>query len=91
MDIYSHPNFQPFVDPASKDENTRFPLDGQDLWSVSDKTLIALYDIAPVVPRFEGAKIVLLSRTLALKGGSSVLPYEAANMNFAAAHANPST
>jgi aminoglycoside phosphotransferase (APT) family kinase protein len=72
--------------PASSDPNGTFPLDGQDLQLVSDEALIALYDTAPIIYQFGGSRLVRISRTLALKGGSSVLPCEAHNMSFAAAH-----
>ncbi|KAI9673367.1 MAG: hypothetical protein M1829_004134 [Trizodia sp. TS-e1964] len=88
MDIRSHPVFQPHVDPASKDERTHFPLEGQDFSSVSDETLVSLFETAPVVHSLGGTKIVRISRTLALKGGPSVLVCEAANLKYAAAHTN---
>jgi aminoglycoside phosphotransferase (APT) family kinase protein len=48
--------------------------------------LIALYDTAPIIYEFGSTRVVRISRTLALKGGNSVLPCEAQNMSFAAAH-----
>jgi hypothetical protein len=54
--------------------------------SASDEALIALYDTAPVIYHFGGTKIVRISRTLVLKGGTSVLPCEAQNMSFASAY-----
>ncbi|PMD40169.1 phosphotransferase family protein [Hyaloscypha variabilis F] len=83
----SHATFhQPFRDPASANDSSTFPLDGQDLTSVSDEALIALYDTAPIIYEFGSTRVVRISRTLALKGGNSVLPCEAQNMSFAAAH-----
>ncbi|KFY64053.1 hypothetical protein V496_03486, partial [Pseudogymnoascus sp. VKM F-4515 (FW-2607)] len=69
--------------PASKDPHAAFPLDGQDFQNVPDSTLLALFETAPVIHRFGGTQVVRLSRTLVVKGGSSVFPAEAAAMALA--------
>jgi aminoglycoside phosphotransferase (APT) family kinase protein len=48
--------------------------------------LITLYDTAPVLYHIGGTKVVRLSRALVLKGGSTVLPREAQNIDFVATH-----
>ena len=54
-----------------------FPLDGSDISQVSNETLTALFDTAPVIHSYEGTRIVRLSRTLILKGGTGARPCEA--------------
>ena len=54
-----------------------FPLDGFDLSEVSDETLIALFDTAPALHSYEGTRIVRISQSLIIKGGSGARPCEA--------------
>ena len=69
---------------ASKDPSHKFPLEGCDIATVSEETLISLVDTAPVLHRFAGTKIVRLSRNLVLKAGADVLPSETYNMRYVA-------
>ncbi|OBT82739.1 hypothetical protein VE02_09351 [Pseudogymnoascus sp. 03VT05] len=80
-DMLDH--FRPFVDPSSKDNSTHFPLNREDLSKVSDEAILALYDTAPVIHRLGGTQVVRLSRTLVMKGGSTVYPCEAHAMILA--------
>lgn len=65
-------------------EPQNFPLDDYDLSKVSDETLIALFDTAPILHSYEGTKIVRLSRTLILKGGINARPCEASILGLVA-------
>ncbi|KAI9037397.1 uncharacterized protein KD926_000360 [Aspergillus affinis] len=53
-----------------------FPLDGCDISQISNETLTTLFDTAPALHSYEGTRIVRLSQTLILKGGTSTRPCE---------------
>ena len=74
--------------PASRNPDTKFPLEGVDLSAVSDETLISLSETAPVLHSLDSTKVVRLSRSLALKTRLDVLPSEAENMRFAATNSH---
>ncbi|KAE8350088.1 kinase-like domain-containing protein [Aspergillus coremiiformis] len=61
------------ADPSPKD----FPLDDCDISQVSNETLTALFDTTPALHSFGGTRIVRVSQTLILKGGTSTRPCEA--------------
>ncbi|THC96298.1 hypothetical protein EYZ11_004203 [Aspergillus tanneri] len=52
-------------------------MEDPDIPEVSDEVLTALFDTAPVLHSYEGTRIVRLSRTLILKGGTGARPCEA--------------
>lgn len=56
----------------SKDPSTSFPLDGIDLATVSDKQLISLSKISPVIYRLWSTNVVRLSINLVLKFGDAI-------------------
>ncbi|KAF2463947.1 uncharacterized protein BDR25DRAFT_272383 [Lindgomyces ingoldianus] len=78
----------PVSDPASRDSSTHFPLDDINLDTVSNETLIALLETAPILHKLGGTAVVRLSQNLVLKGGTSVLPSEAENMKLVAESTN---
>ncbi|KAK4867221.1 hypothetical protein LT330_000731 [Penicillium expansum] len=78
------PMMCPLSDPHSRDLEGGFPLDGKDLDSVTDETLVALLESAPVLHHLGATKVVRLSRHLVMKGGGSVLPCEAKTLNLVA-------
>lgn len=61
-----------------------FPLDGKDLDSVTDETLVTLLESTPVLHDLGDTKVVRLSQHLVMKGGGSVLPCEAKMLNLIA-------
>ena len=65
-------------------EPQKFPLDGFDLSRVSSETLIALFDTAPASHSYEGTRIVRISQSLIIKGGSGARPCEANILNIVA-------
>lgn len=65
-------------------EPQKFPLDDFDLTEVSDETLITLFDTAPVLHSYEGTRIVRISQSLIIKGGSGARPCEAHILNLVA-------
>ncbi|KAJ5501771.1 Aminoglycoside phosphotransferase [Penicillium expansum] len=73
---------EPMMCPLS--DRGGFPLDGKDLDPVTDETLVALLESAPVLHHLGATKVVRLSRHLVMKGGGSVLPCEAKTLNLVA-------
>ncbi|OJD18253.1 hypothetical protein AJ78_01692 [Emergomyces pasteurianus Ep9510] len=69
---------------CSNTESARaqFPLDDCEISSISDETLAALFNTAPVIHSYEGTRIVRLSQTLVLKGGINARPCEANILNL---------
>lgn len=67
---------------SEKISQNNFPLEDYDLSGVSDETLTALFKTAPVLHHFGGTRIVRLSQTLVLKGGSNTRPCEASIMKL---------
>ncbi|PYI01163.1 hypothetical protein BO78DRAFT_423809 [Aspergillus sclerotiicarbonarius CBS 121057] len=58
----SHGIGTPRYDPASKDPQTKFPLDScTDISSLTDETFIDLFKTAPILYTFGGTRIVRLS------------------------------
>ncbi|QKX60702.1 uncharacterized protein TRUGW13939_07848 [Talaromyces rugulosus] len=76
------PVFCPIVDPASKDDSGDFPPDNVDLDFVTNESLVALLDSAPIIYQLGGTTVVRLSKELAMKGGGSVLPCEAETLKL---------
>ncbi|KAF2477186.1 phosphotransferase family protein [Lindgomyces ingoldianus] len=74
----------PTFDAQSRASEAIFPLDGCDIATVSNERLIRLFDNAPKLHQLGCTSVVRLSQTLVMKSGSSVLPSEAKNMNYAA-------
>ena len=72
------------MQPESIRDDVSFPLDDQDLGSVSDEELVRLFNTAPRLHHYSANKIVRISNSLVLKGGPSVAASEARNMSFAA-------
>ncbi|PGH28204.1 hypothetical protein AJ80_00094 [Polytolypa hystricis UAMH7299] len=67
----------PTQSPSVESSQTKLPLDNCDISKVSDETLTALFDTAPIIHSYQGTHIVRLSQTLVLKGGLSARPCEA--------------
>ncbi|PLB50381.1 hypothetical protein P170DRAFT_445706 [Aspergillus steynii IBT 23096] len=65
-------------------EPRQFPLDGCDIYQVSNEALTALFNTAPVIHDYQGTRIVRLSKTLVLKGGNCTRPCEANILNLIA-------
>ncbi|KAK2808375.1 hypothetical protein FQN50_004760 [Emmonsiellopsis sp. PD_5] len=70
------------MSPSEESSQTKFPLDGYDISKVSNETLTALFETAPVLHWYEGTRIVRLSQTLVLKGGINARPCEANILNL---------
>lgn len=71
--------------PESKNNARSFPLDGCDLKSISDESLITLFATAPVIHELGGIRIVRISKDLVIKGISDIRASEAATMDYASA------
>ncbi|KAJ5193813.1 Ribosomal protein L39e [Penicillium cf. griseofulvum] len=72
------------LQPHSRDLEGNFSLDGEDLDSVTDETLVTLLGFAPVLHRLGLTTVVRLSQHLVMKGGRSVLLCEEEMLNFVA-------
>lgn len=72
----------PVSQPTSRDVDRACPLDDVDLMSMSDESLAALLDSAPVLHQLGETTVVRLSKDLVMKGGGNVLPSEAEVMKL---------
>ncbi|PWY80794.1 hypothetical protein BO94DRAFT_558211 [Aspergillus sclerotioniger CBS 115572] len=79
VDYLPSPVVQP---PTSRDPDRVFPLDGIDLKSMRDESLVTLLHSAPVLHQLGETTVVRLSKDLVMKGGGNVLPSEAAVMKL---------
>ncbi|KAI1499970.1 kinase-like domain-containing protein [Biscogniauxia marginata] len=78
------PDFlHPYRDPKSIDDYHTFPLDGQDIASVSDKQLLHAYSTAPRLHHYSGIMITRISKSMVIKGGLSIAKSESENMILA--------
>ncbi|KAJ5150472.1 Aminoglycoside phosphotransferase [Penicillium coprophilum] len=84
MESFMRPLCDSHLQPHSRDLEGDFPLDGKDLDSVTDETLVTLLESAPSLHTLGGTKVVRLSRNLVMKGGGTVLPCEAETLKFVA-------
>lgn len=65
------------------DDDQFYPLDEKNINSISDEELIAAFDNGSAIWELGDNKIVRVARNFVIKGGLSVLPSEAKNMEFA--------
>ncbi|KAF5635273.1 kinase-like (PK-like) [Fusarium tjaetaba] len=78
------PSFpQPYQDPRSIEDDNTFPLDEQDIASVSDEELLSAFLTAPRLHDYGDVIIPRISKHLVIKGGPGVAKSEAENMKFA--------
>ena len=72
------------VQPNAKYDSYTFPLDTQEISSVSDQQLAEIFSTAPIIHEYGGVTIVRLSKSLVCKGGQGVKASEAQIMTLAA-------
>ncbi|KAK3943427.1 kinase-like domain protein [Diplogelasinospora grovesii] len=76
---------QPSRDPEARDDSVSFPLDEQDLSTISDQKIAALCFSAPKLHEFgDHLNVARISKSLVIKGGRGVRPHDSQNMVFAA-------
>ncbi|KAI9370823.1 phosphotransferase family protein [Aspergillus egyptiacus] len=81
---------RPVSHPQARDPDGSFPLDGEDLNSITDEALAALLlTSAPILHQLGGATAVRLSKTLVMKGGGSVMTSEAGMLRLLRASSKP--
>ncbi|EXJ82324.1 hypothetical protein A1O3_06137 [Capronia epimyces CBS 606.96] len=76
--------FEATSDPAATDPNTDFPLEGCDIFKVSESELAAIADTAPSLHTLCGARVARISRNLVIKKSPLTLPSEAEAMKLVA-------
>ncbi|RSL57399.1 hypothetical protein CEP54_008329 [Fusarium duplospermum] len=78
------PDFdKPYRDPKSTDDSHPFPLDDQDIGSLSEEQLYHAYTTGPLLYHYGKLKIIRASKSLVIKGGPDVSKSESENMKFA--------
>lgn len=80
--MYAIPNM-PSKQPKSTDGNHPFPLNDQDIGSVSEEQLYRAYTPGPRLHHHGELKFIRVSKYLVIKGGPDVLKSESGDMEFA--------